>query len=82
MSQIKILTAVKKQHPTTVREIAETVGLSSTTVWHHLNRLKDEGKVTWESGKARTHAKVDWEGQAEYWKAVVSGLETPTTRLI
>jgi len=49
-----VLQAVVKTHPTTVREIAKEVGVSSTTVWYYLETLRDEGKVTWEPGKART----------------------------
>ena len=54
MAHETILQTIRKTHPTTVREIAEKVGLSSTTVWYHLETLKDEGLVTWEKGKART----------------------------
>ena len=54
MSRITVLNTVIKTHPTTVREIAKTVGRSTTTVWHHLEVLKDEGLITWEKGKART----------------------------
>ena len=54
----KVLKTVIETHPTTVREIAKTVGLSSTTVWYHLEALRDEGLVTWEKGKARTSRPV------------------------
>ncbi len=49
-----VFQTIIETHPTTVREIAKTVGLSSTTVWYHLEALRDEGLVTWEKGKART----------------------------
>jgi len=54
MSRLVILEAVRKAHPTTVREICTEVGLSTATVWHHLETLKAEGEITWEKGKART----------------------------
>ncbi len=54
MSRQSVLKDVRKNHPTTVRDISKRVGLSSTTVWAHLENLKDENLVVWEPGKART----------------------------
>jgi repressor LexA len=42
-------------YPPTIPEIAAAVGLrSDSSVHHHLVRLRAEGYVTWEDGKART----------------------------
>ncbi len=54
MSKTKVLQAVTKHHPTTVRDIAKEVGVAGSTVMAHLKKLRDENKVTWEPGKART----------------------------
>ena len=54
MSKQRVLNTVRNLHPTTVRDIATKLDLSTTTVYQHLQRLKQEGKVIWEPGKART----------------------------
>ena len=39
----------------TVRELSEELGLRSTAPMHrYLERLREEGRVSWERGKART----------------------------
>lgn len=53
-SKERILAHIQTNHPTTVRDVAAQVGLSSTTVYQHIKDLRDEGEVTWEWGKART----------------------------
>lgn len=41
--------------PPTLRELASELGLSSPTpLLRYLQRLREEGKVSWEPGKART----------------------------
>ena len=54
MSKVRVLELVQQLAPTTVRDVAQEAGISSTTVYQHLQSLKAEGKVTWEAGKART----------------------------
>jgi DNA-binding IclR family transcriptional regulator len=54
VSKLRVLQTVQKLHPTTVRDIAAKLDLSTTTVYHHLQTLKEEKAVTWEAGKART----------------------------
>jgi predicted ArsR family transcriptional regulator len=54
MSKLRVLQAVQKTHPTTVRDIAAQVGVAGSTVMAHLEKLKAEGLVVWEPGKART----------------------------
>lgn len=45
----------KNHYPPTVREIAEIVGIkSSSTVAGYLERLRKRGFVTWEEGRPRT----------------------------
>lgn len=42
-------------YPPTTREITSALGLSSTRVTHELLvSLRDEGKVEWDEGRART----------------------------
>ncbi len=53
-SRLRVLGYVRKHHPTTVREIGESIGLTPPTVWVHLKNLESEGLVTWDKGKART----------------------------
>lgn len=50
----KILKAIEALDRPTVREIGEAVGIKSSSVFHHLESLRAEGKVTWEPGKSRT----------------------------
>lgn len=64
----KVLDAVKvlfdeKGYPPTVRELGDYVGLkSSGSVQRHLNKLRDNGKVTWISSLPRTIRVVEeWE---------------------
>lgn len=45
----------KKGYPPSMREIADAVGLaSSSTVHGHLNKLKMRGLITWEPSCPRT----------------------------
>ena len=44
-----------KGYAPSVEEIREYAGLSSTSVvYYWLNKLRIEGRLTWEDGKART----------------------------
>jgi len=55
VSTTKVLEAVRVLGRPTVREIGAKAGLRSpSTVWAALEILRDQGRVTWESGKART----------------------------
>jgi SOS-response transcriptional repressor LexA len=45
----------KHQYPPTIKEIGEMLNISSTsTVFAHLEKLRQAGCVTWEFGKSRT----------------------------
>jgi len=41
-------------YPPTIRDIAHTLGISTSHVLHHVNWLRDEGWLTYEDGKSRT----------------------------
>lgn len=45
----------KNNYPPTVRELAEVVGLKSSSTMHgHLHRLKKQGLIQWEAERPRT----------------------------
>jgi SOS-response transcriptional repressor LexA len=45
----------KHQYPPTIKEIGEMLNISSkSTVFGHLERLRQAGYITWEFGKQRT----------------------------
>jgi SOS-response transcriptional repressor LexA len=45
----------KHQYPPTIKEIGEMLNISSTsTVFGHLEKLRQAGYITWEFGKPRT----------------------------
>lgn len=38
-----------------IRDICKATGIRSTsTVWYHLNNLRNEGRVTWKDARSRT----------------------------
>lgn len=49
----------EKGFPPTTRELAEHLGIWNSAAGRMLQRLRDEGRVTWEDGRARTLAVVD-----------------------
>jgi repressor LexA len=50
-----IQASLERGYSPTVRELAAELGLRSPAPLHrYLERLRDEGKVSWETGKART----------------------------
>lgn len=53
---VKVIKQLTKQYgyPPSALEIAEEVGLGVSTVWFHIRRLRDEGRVTYEPHQART----------------------------
>ncbi len=65
--QYMILDFIKKEvrekgYPPSMREIADAVGLaSSSTVHGHLNRMKLQGLLTWEPTCPRTLKVVEYE---------------------
>ncbi len=46
--------ADREGYPPTLREVAGDRGLSVTTVHGHLDRLREDGMLTWVSGRPRT----------------------------
>lgn len=42
-----------------LQDIADMLGISKNTAWNRLLHLRDEGRVTWEPGQART-LRVIW----------------------
>lgn len=50
------ITALENEqpYPPTVKEIGAKAGYSDSTVWKYVERLAEEGRVTWVPGTART----------------------------
>lgn len=38
----------------TVREIADGLGISTSTAYYHLTQLRDEGRISYKPGMSRT----------------------------
>lgn len=53
-SKLEVLKAIRELGRPTVREIGERVGLAAPSVYHHMETLREDGYITWETGKART----------------------------
>lgn len=50
-----LMAVLRLEPPLTVRKVMVEAGLKSThTAYKHLLRLREEGLVTWEDGKAAT----------------------------
>ena len=41
-------------YPPTQREIAQHIGVNYSTIWHHLDRLRRAGRVTWRHRSPRS----------------------------
>jgi repressor LexA len=59
ISRSKILAAIVtltswKNRPPTIQEIGQHTGLANVTVAYHLQKLQEQGLVTWETGRPRT----------------------------
>lgn len=56
VSDTEILSVIRAgKIPPTVRELATTFHLASTSSMHrHLRRLRNEGRLEWDDGKLRT----------------------------
>lgn len=44
----------KYGHSPTLQEIASTLDLGTSTVWHHVNKLKSDGELMADSHRSRT----------------------------
>lgn len=63
LDAIELLT-LQKGFPPTTRELADHLGSWNSAIGRILQRLRDEGLVTWDKGRARTLAVVDPSSEA------------------
>jgi DNA-binding IclR family transcriptional regulator len=50
----KVLLALMAEYPTTIRVVAERVGMNPSTTYGHLQNLRADGLVEWTKGKNGT----------------------------